>query len=216
MQIAEIEARPREGHGSRACRRLRKNDLLPAVIYGRGEANVLLSVRRSDVEKLMASRAFIVQVNWNGQRENAQLKEVQYDALGDDILHVDFVRISLTEMVTVSVPIQPHGRAAGVAEGGTLEILVHELQVECLPMAIPDRLRVEVTHLGLGSDLRVADVQFPEGVRPLDAPDTVVLSVVAPQELPEEEVAPAVEQAAAEPEVIGRKAEGPEAEEEEK
>lgn len=206
MDIVEIEARPREVRGSRACRRLRREELVPAIVYGRKEPGVLLSLTRGDVEHLIHDRAHVLRVNWDGHHENVQIKEVQYDALGDDVLHVDLVRISLSETVTVSVPVEIHGEAAGVAEGGALGLVHHEFEVECLPTAIPESVRIEVSQLGIGDALKVADIEFPEGVTPLDDPEAVVVTVVPPQELPEEEV-PLGEELAAEPEVIGREAE---------
>ncbi|MHC4789027.1 MAG: 50S ribosomal protein L25, partial [Planctomycetota bacterium] len=177
MDIAEIEARPREARGSRSCRRLRKQGLIPAVLYGHGESNVLLSLRRHDVDHLVEEHAFIVQVNWDGQRDSAQIKEIQYDALGEHIVHIDLMRISLTETVTVSVPVETHGEAAGLAEGGVLDLRLHDLEVECLPMAIPDSLRVEVGDLEIGDDVRVRHLVLPEGVTPVGDPETVVVAV---------------------------------------
>ena len=206
MDIAQVEARPRQERGSRPCRRLRKQGLVPAVICGHGQPNVLLTVRRASLEDLLAERAMIVQVNWDGEQESAQIKEVQYDALGDDIVHVDFVRISLTEAVTVSVPVEPHGDAVGVEQGGMLDLRQHELEVECLPTAIPEKLRVEIAELDIGDILRVSDVEFPEGVRPTAHPETVVLTIVRPAEVVEEEPEVPPEEIAAEPELIGREA----------
>lgn len=218
MDILQVEARPREERGGRECRRLRKLGLVPAVLYGRKQPNVLLSVSRGAMEKLLAARAFIVQVNWDGQQETAQVKEVQLDALGDMIEHVDFMRISLTETIAVSVRVEAHGEPAGLAEGGVLTVREHELEVECLPTAIPEKIRIEVAQLGIGDDLRVGEIQFPEGVRPTADPDMVVAAVVMPTELPAEETEGLPEEGVAEPEVIGRpakeEAEG-EAEEEE-
>ena len=207
MDIAELEARPREGRGMRPCRRLRKQGLVPAVVYGRGEPNVLLSLRRDDVEKLLHDHSFIVQVRWDGRDESAQVKEIQYDALGDDIIHVDLQRISLTEVITVLVSIEPHGEAEGVKAGGVLAVQLHEVEVECLPTAVPEKLRVEVAALQIGDDLRVGDLVLPEGVRATEDPDTVVVIVAPPAEVEEEEPEGLAEEAGAEPEVIGRAAE---------
>jgi len=207
MDIAELEARPREARGMRPCRRLRKQGLVPAVVYGRGEPNVLLSLRRDDVEKLLHDRSFVVQVRWDGRDESAQVKEIQYDALGDDIVHVDLQRISLTEVITMLVPIEPHGEAEGVKAGGMLAVQLHQVQVECLPTAVPEKLRVEVAALQIGDDLRVRDLVLPEGVRATEDPDTVVVIVAPPAEVEEEEPEGLAEEAGAEPEVIGRAAE---------
>jgi large subunit ribosomal protein L25 len=216
MDIHEIDARARETRGSRACRRLRRQGLVPAVIYGHGEPTVLLSVRRSDVEELLREHAVIVSVKWDSRAESAQLKAAQLDALGDHVLHLDFVRISLTETVTVSVPVDVHGEPPGVDEGGVLELRLHELEVQCLPAAIPEGIRVEVGELQIGESLRIGDVRFPEGVEPTGEPEAVVVTVTAPMatEEEEEEAEEFPLEAAAEPEVIGRRAaeeeEGPE------
>jgi large subunit ribosomal protein L25 len=214
MDILEVEAKPREARGTAACNRLRKQDLVPAVLYGHGEPNVLLSMKRREVEHLIEDHNFIVCIAWDGQRDNAQMREIQYDALGDHIIHVDFMRISLTETVVVSVPIETHGDAAGVDEGGILDVIMHELEIECLPMAIPENIRVEVAELGIGDSLRVADIVLPEGVTAAADPEAVVVNVAPPAEEEEEEVLGLTEEGL-EPEVIGREEEVPEAEAEE-
>lgn len=211
MDILEVEAKPREARGTGACNRLRKQDLVPAVLYGHGEPNVLLSMKRREVEDLVDDHNFIVCIAWDGQRDNAQMREIQYDALGDHIIHVDFMRISLTETVTVSVPVETHGEAAGVSEGGILDVIMHEMEVECLPMAIPERIRVEVEELEIGDSLRVQDVVLPEGVTAVADPEMVVVNVAPPTEEEEEEVAGLAEEAL-EPEVIGREEIEPEEE----
>lgn len=215
MDVHEIEARPREVRGSRACRRLRRQDLVPAVLYGRGQPNLLLTLRAKDVEELLAERAMILEVSWDGQQETAQLKDIQFDAFGDEILHVDLTRISLDEAITVNVPVETHGDPVGVEEGGIMELVQYGLDVECLPTQIPDSVTVEVSELNIGDNLTVGDLTFPEGVTPVARPDLVVVTVVPPPEEEEEEEAP--EELIAEPELIGREPEEAEelAEEEE-
>ncbi len=213
MDIAEVQASPREAGNSRVARRLRKQALVPAVLYGRKQGNVLLSLHRDEIEKLIRAHTAIVQVVRDGQSDSTQIREVQYDALGDHVLHVDFLRISLTEVVTVSVPVETHGDAPGVAAGGLLELRMHELEVECLPTAIPEMLRVEVGMLEIADGVRVAQVEFPEGVTPTADPDAVVVVVSPPVgEEEEEEEEGLLGGAAAEPEVIGRVAGEEEAE----
>ncbi len=208
MEITEIKARPRDERGSRACSRLRNQNLIPAVLYGRGAPNVLLTLRRADVRRLVEENAVLVQVIWDGQADNAQIKEIQYDALGDVIQHVDLARISLTETVTVNVPVETHGEAAGEAAGGVLELVMRSIEVECLPTAIPDQIDVEVEALEIGDNLTVGELSFPEGVTPVTDAGTVVVTVVPPLELTEEEEEP--EELVLEPELIGREVEEPE------
>ncbi len=212
MEIAEIQARPREVRGTRDCRRLRRQGLTPAVLYGRGEPNVLLTLREEDVEHLVETHAPIVQVSWDGQQENAQIRDIQYDALEEDILHVDLVRISLTERAVFTVAVNTHGTAAGEPEGGVLELVSHEVEVECLPTEVPESITVEVDELDIGDNLTVGELAFPPGVTPVTDADTVVVTVVPPTEVEEEEVAP--EELILEPEVIGEEVEEPQMPEE--
>ena len=205
MQIPTIKAWPREERGSRASRRLRTRGLVPAVLYGRGEPNVLLTVNEGELSRLLGEHSNVLQVDWDEHSDPVQLKEIQFDSLGTDIIHADFGRISLTETIRVAVPVEPHGEAAGVKEGGVQELLLHEIEVECLPYDVPQSIRVEVSGLAIGDDVRVRDLAMPENVSTPEDPDSVVLLVAAPVELLAEEAAE--EEALAEPEVIGRPSE---------
>jgi large subunit ribosomal protein L25 len=212
MDVAEIQAELRAVRGTRPCKRLRKQGLVPAILYGHGGDNVALTLNRKEIEKHLADHNFILRVKWDGQSQHAQIKDIQHDHLGDHIIHVDLVRISLREIVNVSVPVETHGQPVGVGDGGVLELLMFEIEIECLPTAIPQSIRVEVAELGLHDSLTVGDIRFPDGVRPTAEPETPVVVVVAPTEEVEEEEA--VAEPAAGPEVIGRVAEEEEEEEE--
>ncbi|MBS3764382.1 MAG: 50S ribosomal protein L25 [Planctomycetes bacterium] len=207
MDIPTIQAWPREERGTRPCRRLRKRGLIPAVMYGRGEGNVLLTVQQNELEHLLKEHALILEVEWDGNSQPVQIREVQYDALGDNILHTDLGRISLSETVQVSVPVEAHGEPEGVKEGGVLELVMHEIEVECLPVNIPEEIRVEVGPLEIGDDLRIRNVAFPQGVEPVPDPNTVVVTCVPPMEMVGEEEEELAEEILAEPEVIGREEE---------
>ena len=202
MDIPSIEAWPREERGTRPCRRLRSRGLVPAVLYGRGESNVMLSVREQALARLIQEHHTILQVEWDGRVTPVQIKEIQYDHLGDEILHADFNRISMSETVQVSVAIEVHGEPVGVKQGGLLEVVLHEVLVECLPTAVPESIRVEVAELDIGDGLRVSDLVLPEGASVLEDPEAMVVAVAHAAEIVEEvEEEPT---AMAQPEVIGR------------
>jgi len=206
MDIGEVAAQLRQERGTRACGRLRRQGFVPGVLYGGGGPPVNLSLDLEQIEGLIQAHTFIIRVTWDGQSENVQIKAAQFDALGDHIIHVDLTRISLTEMITVSVPVLMHGEPAAVADGGVLEQLLHEIQVDCLPTAVPEQIRVEVGELALHERLTLGDIVFPDGVRPTADPETPVVVVAsATEEVEEEEALEALEAAA--PEVIGREAE---------
>jgi len=203
MDVLNIPAWPREERGSRDCRRVRRQGLVPGVLYGRKKPNVLLVVREHDLRRAMEEHALVVELTLDGQREHAQIKEIQLDELGERLLHADFARISLAEKIQVAVPVEVRGEAG---EGGVVELMLHELDVECLPQAVPEKITVDVSQLGIGDSLRIADLQFPADVAPVAEGDVVVVSVVPPtvEEEGEEE---APEEARLEPELIGKEEE---------
>jgi large subunit ribosomal protein L25 len=202
-QAIQIQAKPRSELGSRANKRLRDAGFLPGVVYGHKEAVVPVTLPKKEVVTHLDRGAHVFELSVDGKAENVLVKDVQYDHLGMDVLHVDFARVSLDERVEVTVPLELKGTPKGEAEGGVLQQLVAELEIECLVTDIPDRITHNVTDMGLDSDLHVKDLQLPPGVKALQDEDLMLAQV---REIKEEEVAPteAVE-GAAEPEVIGRK-----------
>lgn len=215
MDIPEIQAWPREESGTRPSRRLRQEGKIPAVMYGRGEGNVMLALDEHDIEELLDRHALIWQVDLDGESTPVQIKEVQYDAFGEQVLHADLGRISLSETVQVAVSVETEGEPVGVREeGGVLEVIRHEMQVECLPSEIPDAITVDVSELDIGDDLRVGDLDLPAEVTPVDDSHTVVVTCVPPMEMVGEEDEDALaEEFMAEPEVIGAEEEEEEEEE---
>jgi large subunit ribosomal protein L25 len=143
----------------------------------------------------------------DGKNENVLIKDVQYDHLGIEVLHVDFARVDLNERVEVTVPLVLKGEPKGTEEGGVLQQIVADLEIECLVTQIPDEIRYNVSEMGLDSVLHIKDLQLPEGVKALQEPDLIVATV---KEIVEE-AAEAAEAGEAEPEVIGKKAEEGEA-----
>lgn len=210
MGIEEIQVQPRDALGTRACGRLRKEGLVPAVIYGHGEPSVSLSVSAADIERLLRLHNFILRVSWDGQSQTAQLKDIQYDPVTDGVLHVDIVRISLSETITTTVPVETFGEPESLDEGGILNVMLHEVEVECLPTVIPGNVRVDVSALGMHDTITVGELELPEGVKPTHEPETVVVVVLPPTEEAEEEEEVEEAEMLTEPELIGREEAGPE------
>jgi len=205
METATLHATKREELGKRAVRRLRRNGLLPVVLYGHRRDTVPLSVPFKEIERVVAQGGRMVTLEMGGVQELALLKDIQYDFMGDHLLHVDLARVAMDEKVTVRVPVQLHGLAKGAVSGGTLDHLVQDIEVMCLPQDIPDRIRVEVADLDIGGIVCVRDLQPPAGVEFRLEPDTPVVIVHAPAAVKEAAPAEAAVETA-EPEVIGRKA----------
>lgn len=206
------EARP--GRGTRHSRSLRKAGRLPAVLYGHKEATVPLTLDLVEFSKAIRHGVRVVDLQAEGKVQKALIRDLQWDHLGKDLLHVDFARIDVNERVVVTVPLEMRGTAAGIAQGGVLDQTMHTLSIECLAIAIPDRIRVNVAELQLGQALHVKEIVLPEGVKAMADPETVVVHVALKQVEMEAPAAAAPTAEAAEPELIGRKA-AEEAEEEE-
>ncbi|MBI4007442.1 MAG: 50S ribosomal protein L25 [Planctomycetes bacterium] len=184
-------------------RRLRKSGNVPGVLYGLGRENVMLTLNGAGLKAALSSMARMVNLKWDDKAETVLIKDVQYDPFGREILHVDFTRIDLHKSVVLAIPIELYGLAAGVKDGGVLDHQMKEVKIECLPTAIPEKIRLNVTELGLGSSIFVKDVKIPEDTKMMTDPEGIVVTIRKAEEekkLPEEE-------ALAEPEVITRKVE---------
>jgi large subunit ribosomal protein L25 len=212
MERAIIQATKRQELGTRATHRLRREGLVPAVLYGHKIDPVHLAVPRSDLERLVGAGARMVDVEIGGTVETALVKDIQHDSLGDEILHIDFARVALDEKVSVTVPVELHGLAKGVGTGGVLDHALQDFHVRCLPGDIPEKIRVEIASLDIGGIIYVRDIVPPEGVELLNDPDAPVVAVHAPVAA---EVKPVTEELPSEPEVIsGRREKEEEAGEE--
>jgi large subunit ribosomal protein L25 len=208
-----LVAQPRQSRGTQAAKRLRKQGLVPAVVYGHKEETLAVSLPADEVEKAIRHGIRVVDLKADGKEEKALIKEVQWDHLGVELLHVDFARVALDERIVVNVHLEIRGTAPGVTAGGILDQPIHDLSIECLAISIPESIRVNVGELQLGQTLKVRDLVMPPGVKAMTDPDAVVVQVIVPVAEPEAApVAEAVEQA--EPEVIGRPAKPEEGEEE--
>jgi large subunit ribosomal protein L25 len=206
-QSIQVTAQPRNELGSRANKRLRDAGLLPGVVYGHKEAVVPVTLPKKELVTHLNRGAHVFELALEGKNERVLVKEVQYDHLGLEVIHVDFARVSLDEKVEVTVPIELKGTPKGEADGGVLQQIVSELEVECLVTEIPDAIRHNVSDLALNDVLHIRDLKLPPGVRAIPDGEVIVATVkeIADTETP-------AEGETAEPEVIGRKAGEEEAE----
>jgi large subunit ribosomal protein L25 len=188
--------------GKRNNQRLRKSGRLPAVLYGHGEQPTSLSVPADEFHATLRHGARVVDLK-GAVEGQALLQDVQWDTFFQHVLHVDFLRVVAGEKVTVTVPVETRGEAPGSREGGLVEQLVHEVEVEVTPADVPDKLHLNINHLELGGELKVSDIEdLPPGARVLADNETVLVHCVARAELVEEELVGGE----VEPEVIGQKA----------
>jgi large subunit ribosomal protein L25 len=203
-QSAQVSARQRKELGSRANKRLRDSGFVPGVVYGHKEAVIPVTLPKKELATHIGHGAHLFDLALDGKSEKVLVKEVQYDHLGLEILHVDFARVSLDEKVELTVPLELKGTPKGEAEGGVLQQIISELEIECLVTDIPEVIRHNVSDLEKDAVLHIKDLKLPPGVRVLQDEDLIVATV---KEVVEEAAGEAAEAATAEPEVIGRKPE---------
>jgi large subunit ribosomal protein L25 len=193
-----LKVEPRKDQGKRNSKRLRLAGKIPAVVYGHGQAAVSVAVPSEAMAATVRHGARVVQLQ-GAVSDSALIRELQYDPFGLQILHVDFARVSADERVDVKVSVEIKGQAQGAKEGGVVEHLIHEVEIECPASAIPEKLVVNVTALKLDEEIFVNQIPLPEGVKMLSDGDQVAVHCVKPKE-EGEEVAAAGE--GAEPELI--------------
>jgi len=215
MKEIILSAEPRAELGKTKVKMLRRTGFIPGVIYSEGKKSESVKlVRREFIHLLHEQRLdnAIITVKIKGAEKEkgrpCMIKDTQLDPVNDEIRHIDFLEISLTKKLKVKVPIEVKGEPAGVKqEGGSLERILWEIEIECLPTEIPVNIPVEVTNLKIGDSIHVKDLTFPGNIKVLQDMDSIVLSVAAPMK---EEVVPAEGEEKTEPEVIKEKKESPE------
>ncbi len=203
----KLEAQERESSGSSATARLRRDGFIPGVLYGRGKTPHAIAVPERELRSALSGphgRHAILDVVLQGQTSHASiLKDYQVDPIRGRITHFDLHEVRLDQAITAQVAIELVGESPGVKQGGVLSALVREVNVEALPLEIPDRIVLDIGASEIGATLRVADLVAPDGAKILDDPDTVVVTVAAPRVEVEEEV----------PEELAEGEEAPEGEE---
>lgn len=203
-----VAAELRTQLGKNASRRTRRQGKLPAVLYGAGKNPVPLAVDPKDIHRIVHLDTGVNTVFWlrvqDKEETLAMIADWQLHPVRDELLHVDFKRIDPNKPTAATVPIVVVGDAYGVKnQGGVLEIVTREIEIECLPAEIPDRFEVDVSELKIGDSIRAGDLPLSGSMRLLEPPETVLVHVVAPRV--EAEAAEGEEVVTpAEPEVTGR------------
>jgi large subunit ribosomal protein L25 len=184
MEAIELKARIREKSGKGPSRRYRMEGLIPAVIYGRGDAAVPLTVNEDDLQKIIRSKKgkHFIKIVLTGEKQMekiSMLKELQYEPLSRRIFHADFYEISMDHRITVVIPITFTGTPVGVTNGGELQHSKRDLKISCLPANMPDSIAVDLSGLDIGGSIKVKDIRLPEGVASVDHGDVGIAAVIA-------------------------------------
>lgn len=193
MSELTLDVEPRTALGKNENRRLRASGKVPGVVYGTGGVSVSIQIDRVEMANMLReggeNSIFLLQVPGTNESRHTMIKEMQVDPIEHRIMHVDFQRIVMTEKVQVKVAVELFGVSEGVKnEGGLVEFVTREVEVECLPALIPTALPLDLSALRIGMHLEAGEIELPEGVTLLEDEERVIVSIAAPRAEEEEEV----------------------------
>lgn len=213
MAIA-IKCEKRDLFGKNASRRLRREGKIPGIFYGTDTETVPLTLDKQDVIDILKSESganTIFKVTFGSKTRNAILTMMQIDPVSDELLHTDLIQVAMDKEIKVSVPFSLVGDSVGVkTEGGFVDFVTREVEVECLPQHIPDSIKVDISELHMNQSLKIEEIPPPEGIKFLSDPTNVIVLVSAPTKEEEVEVEEIEEEA-----VEGEEEESAEAEKQE-
>ena len=197
MKLIEIKTKIRTTTGNGPARRLRMSGQIPAVLYGPKTESVLLSVNKSDLELLFKKGGIgqvvlnlVIQINGETTTRPAMIKELQTHPVSRNLIHIDFYEIKMDQKITAKIPVVTTGIAKGVELGGILQIIRRELEVECLPLEVPESIETDISDLDIGDSIHVGKIRLEGGIEFLEDDNYTVVTVLSPkleEEEPEEE-----------------------------
>ncbi|MDH4205512.1 MAG: 50S ribosomal protein L25/general stress protein Ctc [Desulfobacteraceae bacterium] len=196
MDLIELKTKIRTTTGNGPARRLRMSGQIPAVLYGQKTEPVLLSVNKSDLEMVFKKGGIgqvilnlVIQKNGETTTRPAMIKELQTHPLSRNFIHIDFYEIKMDQKITAKIPVVTTGTAKGVELGGILQIIRRELEVECLPLAVPESIEIDISDLDIGDSIHVGKIRLEGEIEFLEDDNYTVVTVLSPkmEEEPEEE-----------------------------
>lgn len=217
MNTIVVKSEKRQDRGSNAARRLRAQGFVPAVLYGESMDTLPLVLNKKDIVQILrleTGENTIFKVAVESGDFDAMIKELQVDPATDELLHVDLIRISMDKPIRVTVPVVHRGDPIGVkTEGGFVDFVTREVEVECLPRDIPENIGIEISELHIHQSFKVENMVPPAGIRVITDPGTVLVLISLPhkeEEFPGEKPEEAVAEEGKEPEVIKKERAGKE------
>jgi len=184
MADVNLLAERRDAHGSRPAGRVRREGLVPAVVYGLGDESVSVSVPARELSHILAGASgtnTLLTLKLDGTNQLALIRQIQRHPVKGTLTHVDFVRVRADVAIQAEVPVRLVGEAEGVARGGVLEQLVHSVSVEAMPGNIPNQLEIDITELEIGESVHIGRLDIPSGVTLLNEADEMVAQISAPR-----------------------------------
>lgn len=198
----KLKAQVREHAGTKSAVQLRRQGQMPAIVYGHKQDPVSISLSAHDFVEHLHHGNRLFDVDINGKAETLLIKDLQYDHLGKEVIHVDLMRVNLAERVKVEVPLELRGTAAGTHQGGMVEELMNMIEIECEVRNIPESIVVNIKDLGLNQTLHAKDIELPAGATLVTDPDAGVVGCHETKAAVAEEEVAVEGEAPTEPEVI--------------
>lgn len=199
MELIELKTNIRTTTGNGPARRLRQKGQIPAVFYGPGTESVLLSVNISDIDRVLKKGRIgqvllnlVIPNNGETSTKTVMVKELQLHPVSRNFLHIDFYEVTMDRKIVVNVPVMTTGKAKGVEIGGILQTIRRELEVQCLPLDVPESIEIDITDLDIGDSIHLRDIPRQSEIEFLDDENFTVVTIVSPKI--EEEVEPVEEE----------------------
>jgi len=191
MKKPKLKVELRDITGKESNKKFRREGIVPGVLYSpHDKENLILKVKNDELSKLLSAKSHgLIDLEIDDGKEKvsrlAVIKDLQYNSLKRQIVHVDFYGVTLKEKLTLEVDIELVGEPIGVEEGGILQVELRKVEIECLPSQVPDSLKADLSSLKVGDHISVGDMEIPEGVEVLTEPDRLVAAVVLPTKIEE-------------------------------
>lgn len=191
MKKPKLKVELRDNTGKEINKKLRKEGIVPGVLYSpHDKENLVLKVKNAELSKLLSAKSHkLIDLEIDDGKKKisrlAVIKDLQYNSLKRQIVHVDFYGVTLKEKLTLEIDIELIGEPIGVEEGGILQVELRKVEIECLPSQVPESLKADLSNLKVGDHISVGGMKIPEGVEVLTAPDRIVAAVVLPTKIEE-------------------------------
>lgn len=194
MELIELKTNIRTATGNGPARVLRQAGQIPAVLYGPGTESVLLSVNISDIDRVLKKGGIgqvllnlVILNNGETSTKTVMVKELQLHPVSRNFLHIDFYEVAMDRKIMVNVPVTTTGKAKGVEVGGILQIIRRELEVQCLPLDVPESIEIDITDLDIGDSIHVGDISLQSEIEFLGGENITIVTIVTPKIEEEEE-----------------------------
>jgi large subunit ribosomal protein L25 len=188
LELIELKTNVRTITGNGPARRLRQKGQIPAVLYGPGTESVLLSVNISDIDRILKKGRIgqvllnlVIPNNGETSTKTVMVKELQHHPVSRNYLHIDFYEVAMDRKIMVNIPVTTTGKAKGVENGGILQIIRRELEVQCFPLDVPESIEIDITDLDVGDSIHLGDISRQSKIEFLDDENFTVVTIVSPK-----------------------------------